>query len=165
MFVSYDDIVPRQLSQLPYHQPAHCTPEKFPNQSFLQLRHLQKVLLSPVSQPFSWVSNHESLLQQLTQHSALNITCPAFKDAVIPAASIASTPTTWWKDTLIRWTFIATVFFSNQHYQSWCTLTSGWTRFTYAAIPASIPPPPQQTKIASNFVAVIWCKISMPMVP
>ena len=44
------------------------------------------------------------------------------------------------------------------------TLTSGRTRFTYAAMPLASPPPPIATKIASRGP---WCwrRISMPIVP
>mmetsp|Transcript_31571 Transcript_31571/g.82528 ORF Transcript_31571/g.82528 Transcript_31571/m.82528 type:complete len:268 (+) Transcript_31571:767-1570(+) len=63
---------------------------------------------------------------------------PARIDAVMPAASSASTP---------------------------ITITPGRTRLTYAAIPASIPPPPQQTKTASSLLPVICLRISMPIVP
>lgn len=56
----------------------------------------------------------------------------------MPAASSASTPT---------------------------TIVDGRTRFTYAAMPASMPPPPQQTKMASSGLPVVCLQISMPIVP
>mmetsp|Transcript_32806 Transcript_32806/g.103855 ORF Transcript_32806/g.103855 Transcript_32806/m.103855 type:complete len:210 (+) Transcript_32806:620-1249(+) len=66
------------------------------------------------------------------------VTSPAASDAVMPAASSASTP-------MMR--------------------TLGRTRFTYAATPASMPPPPQHTKMASSGRPVISFRISTPMVP
>mmetsp|Transcript_22631 Transcript_22631/g.45193 ORF Transcript_22631/g.45193 Transcript_22631/m.45193 type:complete len:210 (-) Transcript_22631:858-1487(-) len=63
---------------------------------------------------------------------------PARREEVMPAASSASTP---------------------------MTLTSGLTLLTYAAIPASMPPPPQQTNTASMGVDTDCFRISMPIVP
>mmetsp|Transcript_27378 Transcript_27378/g.88426 ORF Transcript_27378/g.88426 Transcript_27378/m.88426 type:complete len:238 (-) Transcript_27378:661-1374(-) len=63
---------------------------------------------------------------------------PLRSEAVIPAASAASTP---------------------------MTSTPGRTRFTYAAMPANMPPPPQHTKMAWSGLPVICFRISMPMVP
>ena len=60
---------------------------------------------------------------------------PCRSEVVIPAASSASTP---------------------------ITSTPGRTRFTYAAIPASMPPPPQHTKIACSGLPVVCFRISIP---
>mmetsp|Transcript_16295 Transcript_16295/g.54832 ORF Transcript_16295/g.54832 Transcript_16295/m.54832 type:complete len:225 (-) Transcript_16295:456-1130(-) len=63
---------------------------------------------------------------------------PARRLSVMPAASSDSTP---------------------------MTITDGRTRLTYAAMPESIPPPPQQTKMASRGLPVVCLQISIPMVP
>lgn len=63
---------------------------------------------------------------------------PARRLSVMPAASSASTP---------------------------ITIVDGRTRFTYAAMPASMPPPPQQTKMASSALPVVCLQISIPIVP
>mmetsp|Transcript_5660 Transcript_5660/g.13472 ORF Transcript_5660/g.13472 Transcript_5660/m.13472 type:complete len:229 (+) Transcript_5660:483-1169(+) len=66
------------------------------------------------------------------------VTFPARSDAVIPAASSASTP---------------------------MTLMLGFRDLMYNPTPDNRPPPPTQTKIASIFSAVACFMISMPMVP
>mmetsp|Transcript_58477 Transcript_58477/g.155460 ORF Transcript_58477/g.155460 Transcript_58477/m.155460 type:complete len:221 (+) Transcript_58477:2-664(+) len=63
---------------------------------------------------------------------------PFCSDVVMPAASSASTP---------------------------ITSTPGRTRLTYAAMPASMPPPPQQTKMAWSGLPVVCLRISAPIVP
>tara|TARA_B110001452_G_scaffold223729_1_gene197066 strand:- start:133 stop:318 length:186 start_codon:yes stop_codon:yes gene_type:complete len=45
------------------------------------------------------------------------------------------------------------------------TRTSGRTRLTYAAMPASIPPPPQHTNIASSGLPIICRRTSIAIVP
>jgi len=143
--------LPRQPSRATYFltpatasAPAGSTIERVSSNTSWIAAQISSVLVSTISS--TW-PRHSAKLSSPTRRTATpsakiptrsSVTRrPALSESCIPAASSGSTP---------------------------MIFTPGYRYFTYTAMPASSPPPPTGTKIASRLPPV-WRRISTAMVP